>query len=46
MKENILERNARLKTDEKVAAFRVKQQLPYEAKVVYAELRAREFADG
>lgn len=45
MKENIIERNARLKVDEKVAAFRVKQQLPYEAKVAYAELRAREFAD-
>lgn len=45
MKENVLERNARLKVDEKIAAFRVKQQLPYEAKVTYAELRAREFAE-
>lgn len=45
MKENIIERNARLKVDEKVASFRVKQQLPYEAKVAYAELRAREFEE-
>lgn len=45
MKESIIERNARLKVDEKIAAFRVKQQLPYEAKIAYAELRAREFAD-
>lgn len=45
MKESIIERNARLKVDEKIAFFRVKQQLPYEAKIAYAELRAREFAD-
>lgn len=45
MKESILERNARLNVDEKIASFRVKQQLPYEAKVTYAELRAREFAE-
>ena len=45
MKESVIERNARLKVDEKIASFRVKQQLPYEAKVAYAELRAREFRD-
>lgn len=43
MKENILERNKRLGTEEKVAAFMVKQKQPYEFKVRYAELRAREF---
>lgn len=43
MKESIIERNKRLGVDEKVAAFMVKQKLPYEAKVAYAELRAREF---
>ena len=44
MKENILERNERLGTEAKVAAFRVKQKQSYEFKVQYAELRAREFA--
>ena len=43
MKENILERNARLHVDEKIAAFRVKQQQPYEFKVAYAQARAWEF---
>lgn len=42
-KENILERNARLHVDEKIAAFQVKQQQPYEFKVAYAEARAWEF---
>lgn len=45
MKENILERSARLGTDKKVADFMVKQKQPYEYKVRYAEIRAREFAD-
>lgn len=45
MKENILERNARLGTDRKIADFIVKQKQPYEFKVRYAELRAREFVD-
>lgn len=45
MKENILERNARLHTEEKAAAFRVKQQQPYEFKVAYAEARAWEFVN-
>lgn len=43
MKENILERNARLHVEEKIEAFRVKQQQPYEFKVAYAETRAWEF---
>lgn len=43
MKESILERNARLGVDRKIADFRVKMQQPYEFKVRYAELRAREF---
>lgn len=45
MKESIVERNARLGVDRKIADFRVKMQQPYEFKVRYAELRAREFAD-
>ena len=43
MKESILERNARMGVDRKIADFRVKMQQPYEFKVRYAELRAREF---
>ena len=42
-KESVIERHKRLNTEEKIAAFRVKQKLPYEAKVQYAEIRAREF---
>ncbi len=45
MKENILERNARLHVDEKVAAFIVKQKQPYDFKVAYAEARAWEFVN-
>lgn len=45
MKESTLERNARLGTEQKVADFMVKQKQPYEYKVRYAEIRAREFAD-
>lgn len=44
-KESVLERNARLDTEAKVASFMVKQKQPYEFKVRYAELRAKEFAD-
>lgn len=40
MKESILERNARLHTDEKIAAFIVKQKQPYDFKVAYAEAMA------
>lgn len=43
MKESIIERNARLGVDKKIADFRIKQQLPYEFKVAYAERRAWEF---
>lgn len=43
MKENVFERAERLGTDKAVADFRVKQQMPYEFKVRYAEVRAREF---
>lgn len=42
-KESIIERNERIGTAEKIAYFKVKQQLPYECKIRYAELRAREF---
>lgn len=42
-KESVIERNQRLGTAEKIAFFKVKQKLPYECKVQYAELRAREF---
>lgn len=42
-KESVVERHKRLGTEEKIATFRVKQQLPYELKVRYAEMRAREF---
>lgn len=43
MKENVLERNKRLGTEEKIASFLVKQKQPYEFKVRYAEVRAHEF---
>ena len=42
-KENLMERRKRLRTDEKIAAFRQKQSLPYMQKVRLAEVRAREF---
>lgn len=45
MGENLIERKARLKTDEKIAQFIVKQKQPYEFKVRYAEQRAIEFAN-
>ena len=43
MKENVIERNKRLNTEQKIADFRVKQQQPYDFKVAYAESRAWEF---
>lgn len=43
MKENVLERNARMDTDRKIADFRVKQQMDYAFKVKYARIRAWEF---
>ena len=45
MKESIIERNKRLGVEQKIADFKVKQQQPYEFKVRYAELRAREFVE-
>lgn len=45
MKENVLERNARLHIDEHIAQFRAKMKMPYEFKRNYAEIRAREFYD-
>lgn len=42
-KENCLERKERENTGYKVKMFQMKQKLPYEAKVAYAEIRAREF---
>lgn len=44
MAQNVMERMAAIGADRKIADFRVKQQLPYEFKVRYAEVRAREFA--
>ena len=41
--ENVMERRARLHTDEKAAVFIVKQKLPYEKKVHHARIRAKEF---
>lgn len=43
--ESVIERMERENTKEKIAAFMVKQQLPYEIKVRHAQIRAREFAD-
>ena len=43
MEENVMQRMQRIGADRKIADFRVKQQLPYEFKVRYAEVRAREF---
>lgn len=45
MKESILERMERNDSKRKIADFKVKEQQPYEFKVKYAEIRAREFAD-
>lgn len=40
---NVIDRMKENHTDEKIAIFRAKQAMPYEAKVAYAEIRAREF---
>lgn len=45
MKESVIERNKRLGVDAMIADFKVKQKQPYEFKVRYAELRAREFKE-
>lgn len=44
MTENVMERMERLGTKQHIADFMVKQQMPYDFKVAYAEIRAREFA--
>lgn len=43
MKESVIERNKRLGIDKHIADFRIKMQQPYDFKIRYAELRAREF---
>lgn len=43
MGENVMERNARLNTDAKIASFQVKQKMNYDFKVKYARIRAWEF---
>lgn len=43
MKENVMERMERIGADRKIADFQVKMQMPYEFKVKYAAIRAREF---
>ncbi|MCM1004522.1 MAG: hypothetical protein NC408_09310, partial [Candidatus Gastranaerophilales bacterium] len=40
---NVIERMESIGADKKITYFRVKQQLPYEQKVAYAEIRAWEF---
>lgn len=44
-KESVLERMERENTKEKIAAFMVKQQLPYDIKVKHAKIRAIEFKE-
>lgn len=43
MKENCIERMKRIGADRKIADFIVKEKQPYDFKIRYAELRAREF---
>lgn len=43
MGENVLERMERIGAEKKIADFKVKQRLPYEFKIKYAQTRAREF---
>ncbi len=43
MAENVLERMERIDGKRKIADFMVKEKMPYEFKVRYAEIRAREF---
>lgn len=45
MKENVLERLERIGAKERMAAFQVKMQMPYELKIEYAKRRAFEFAE-
>lgn len=41
--ENVIERSKRLGIEEKIKGFRIRQQLPYEAKIAYAQSRVRAF---
>lgn len=43
MKESIVQRMERINVDQKVADFQIKQKMPYDFKVEYAKIRAREF---
>ena len=43
MQESVLERMERLDTKRKIADFMVKEKQPYDFKVKYAAIRAREF---
>ena len=43
MKENVMERMARLDADKRIKDFNAKMEMPYDFKVRYAEIRAREF---
>lgn len=43
MKENVLERMERIDARKKMADFQVKMRMPYDFKVKYAAIRAREF---
>lgn len=43
MGESVIDRNARMHTDEKIASFLVKQKMSYEFKIKYARVRAWEF---
>ena len=45
MKQNCVEHYKAIDGDRKIADFRVKMKQPYDFKVRYAELRAREFVD-
>ena len=45
MKESVFERMERNESRKKIADFMVKEQQPYEFKVKYAEIRAREFVN-
>ena len=45
MAENVLERMARIDADKKIADFMVKERMPYDFKVRYATIRAREFVE-
>ncbi len=45
MGKNLMSEDLKRERDRKIADFTVKQQLPYEAKVLYARKRALEFAD-